>query len=493
MAAMKEYAAGIQTSDLRLVDLPAPVSEESEGDDAGLEIVVSAPAAAPAKPGAGVANAARPFAPPSGSADALALAPVETAVGATLDSPQRGPADVLGDSLAAPDTVVEVSETDAGDGSPASAPGAVDKFMTAATKEFEAGILDQPLWKRAVAQTAGDRTAATQAYLRARATALRVSKREKRQERQARRERAVSELSQPADGRAGAARGAAPSLRKGPRRKQVMWIGGALASLFVVALLVTVRSETGAAQQGAAQQIAVEQASAAKPQASAVGSVEAANDSSAAASPVPPQAAAAKPIEPIASENLAAKVQALRASANWNMVVLYAVEWARKQPENPDPWRALTEGYMKLHQYREALDAATRVTQISSEDALAWRNLGEINVALQQPVDAMAAFQEALARNDQDTASIVQIGLINTQLGRLPDARAAFDKALAQNARNVDALCGSQTVAQKEGRGKDAEELAHQISALDGRCRDANPGQSVRVAVGAKKTSPTSR
>jgi hypothetical protein len=469
---MKEYAAGFQTSDLRLVEASASSRPETE-DESG---------AAPAEGDAGAsdfalsqdATSVGTFAPQSGSA------PSGLAVAAESSPSDDAPPSA--DRVDESPTAEDVAQAD---------PGTADKFLTAATKEFDAGIVDQALWKWAIVQTGGDRTRATETYLRARATALRVSKRDKRQERSARRARAMSELGQPTESPAAPnapasePRPAARPRGAQPKHKQVLWIGGVLASLFVIAVLVTVRSGNGVAQQ-----------SGAKPPTSASAEQQApANATAAAVAPnVRPATAAAKPaIESIATENLAGKMETLKSAGNWNMVVLYAVEWARKQPENPQPWRELSAGYLKLHQYREALDATTRVTQLASDDAAAWRSLGEINVALQQPVEALAAFQEAVARNDRDSASIVQIGTINTQLGRLPDAQSAFAKALALNASDVDALCGSQTIAQKEGREKDADALARQISTLDGRCRDANPGQTVRVAVGTKKTAPASR
>jgi hypothetical protein len=56
---------------------------------------------------------------------------------------------------------------------------AVDKYLAAATAEFKRGDVDQPLWDRALAQAkGGDRGTAIGDYLRVRATALKVLKRE---------------------------------------------------------------------------------------------------------------------------------------------------------------------------------------------------------------------------------------------------------------------------------------------------------------------------
>jgi tetratricopeptide (TPR) repeat protein len=449
---MREYAAGIQSDDLRLVDEAASSRRSTapgdrvEAVDGGTKAVSSETESV---------RAAGTFAPPSGSTQGRAAAVVEK-----------------------PRADAHIASSDAD--SPEAAPAATDKFLLAAAKEYDAGIVDQPLWKRAVAQTGGDRTLATQTYLRARATALRVQKREKRQERFARRTRALNELGGPGD--APPARSAAQTQPTGaaarphssrPKGKQVMWIGGALASLFAVALLVTVRSESGAAAQ---QQVN------AKPPATATHATS--KSSGSAATP-----AEAQPARGAALEDLIGKIETLKAAGNWNVVVVYAGEWIRHEPNNPLAWRELSNGYVSLGQYRDALDAATRLVQLVPEDAAAWQSLGQIHVALQQPVDALAAFEQAVARNDHDGESIVQMGLVNTQLGRFSDARLAFARAFALNPQDVDALCGAASLAQKEGRSKDAEALTGQVAALDRRCRDATPGRTVRVAVGNNRAA----
>ena len=63
------------------------------------------------------------------------------------------------------------------DVAPIAAPS-TDRHQIAATTEFEKGEIDQPLWDRAFAQAKGDRKAAIAIYLPARATALRLLKRD---------------------------------------------------------------------------------------------------------------------------------------------------------------------------------------------------------------------------------------------------------------------------------------------------------------------------
>ena len=442
---MKEYAAGIQSSQLRLVD-EAP----AKSDDAGA-----------------------PGEPPSS---------LEVASSVTLE-PRNGSAETTPAIAPYKPAAPAESEPESASAGIEEQPGvhALDKFLNAATKEFEAGIVDQPLWKHAVAQSGDDRSLATRKYLRARATALRVEKREKREERRERRERALNGLGAPTEpGRptAPAAPGPSAPRRRGaaPTRVRVIAVGVALAVLFAIALLLVVRSGSDAVQRSASV------ASTAAP---------ASEEAKPAEPPVAPTAAA--DVREVDDKHVdwPAKLEKLKGDGNWNVVVLYAVEWTRAQPDNVFAWTELTAGYVKLRQYRDARDAATRAAHLAPDDAAAWARLGQINVALRQPIDALAAFEHAVARDDHDAASIVQVGTLTAQLGRFADARAAFAKALAIDPVNVEALCGAASLAQKEQRPKDAEAFMRQVAAQEARCRDPAEGESVRVAV-REKASPAS-
>ena len=76
-----------------------------------------------------------------------------------------------------------------------------DRFLAEAERELQEGYIDKALWGRAVVQAAGNEKLAAQAYVRFRAAALRVEKRNQRAVRLARRARAMSvangALSQP--------------------------------------------------------------------------------------------------------------------------------------------------------------------------------------------------------------------------------------------------------------------------------------------------------
>ena len=170
-----------------------------------------------------------------------------------------------------------------------------------------------------------------------------------------------------------------------------------------------------------------------------------------------------------ALEDFPRRMQALQAAGNWNVLVLYAVEWTRKQPENPVAWRELSAGYLKLRQFDDAFSAANKATQLAPTDAAVWRNLGQVNVAIDDLVAATAAFERASTLNDQDIVSLVQLGTLNMRFGRLQPAKAAFAKALALRPDDVDALCGNASIARQEGRTKDAEAINLQVK---GSCRD---------------------
>ena len=412
---MKEYAAGISSSEISLVDVPAT------------------------------------------SRGAVAVADAASSAGtATVSAPAAAP-------VSAP------------------AAASADRFLAKATKEHAAGNVDQPLWVRAVAQAGGDEALTTRLYLDSRATALRV---EKRQERAARHARVVEELSNAPDpgidAQAPEARNETTSTEPsqprrrspGPSRRRVILVAGVLASVVVTAGLVALLSDSDAAQQH----------NVAKPAPLNVSgrSIPSGKTASAATNTGGPVR------EDVSGEDFVGRVQALEKAGSWNLLVIHAAEWTRKQPSNAEAWKQLSEGYLKLRQFGEALDAATKAVQLSPENFLVWQNLGQVNLALQRPAEALVAFQRAAALNDRDVISLVQEGKLNAQLGRFPDARIAFAKALAVSPEDVQALCGAASIAQKEGRVKDADAMMRQVTSLDGRCRDSSGTESVRVVASGK-------
>lgn len=371
------------------------------------------------------------------------------------------------------------------DRAPASAATGADRFLIQAINEHAEGHIDRTLWERAVAQAGGDNARAKSIYVQSRATALRVTKRENKAVRYARVVEVLSNapepgfgLPVPGEGTATAETEAANAGRRIAKRnrRRVMVAAGFFGFLVVGAGLVLALSGS----EPVRQDIAANRA----PRFNAF----ARSTPSAQAIPVPTNTGVAAP-----GVDLVGQMRALKQEGNWNLVVLYAGEWTRKQPGNADAWKELSQGYIKLRQYGEAQDAATKAVQLAPDDFLQWQNLGQINLAIPAPVEALKAFHRAAVLNDHDVVSLVQAGLLNAQLGHLPEAGAAFAKALAVIPQDVQALCGAASVAQREGRVKDAQAITHQLTSLGERCNDLGGGASVRVAAGESprvKTTP---
>ncbi|HXX85835.1 MAG TPA: tetratricopeptide repeat protein [Casimicrobiaceae bacterium] len=356
----------------------------------------------------------------------------------------------------------------AADGSPA-----IDRFLAEAEREFQEGYIDQPLWARAVVKAAGDEKLAAQSYVRFRAAALRVEKRNQRAVRLARRARAMSvangTLSKPSSPKYGIT---------GLTRKQLAWLTGTLSFLIVAAGLIAFRSGSEAPQRT-----------------NAAGPVRSASE---AASATPAKATSTDASEAtIPRRDYAARVRELNEAGNWNVVVLYAAEWTRSQPNNPDAWKELSGGYLKLRQFSDAVEAATRAVEIAPKDAAMWRNLGQVNAAMDDAPAAIAAYEKAVEADPQDAASLVQVGVLNMQIGALSAAKVALAKALALAPGDADALCAAAFLAQREGRPRDAEATFLQVTSSGGKCRAPNAGETASVAppkpAKAKPSSATGR
>jgi len=332
-----------------------------------------------------------------------------------------------------------------------------DPFLEAAAHEYQTGKVDKALWARTQGIAGDDESIAIAAYLRARAVMLRE------EDRNARAARAEGSAGAPG-GREGpptASRGTpgpvtttrgsraqgsstrsgrepprAAAERRPPRprlTRNVIYLGAAAAGLSFVAVMLWVLAapkSTEQARQAITAAVKRPDASRAMPVAptGGAGSVAAADAS--------------------AGPSLAEKVQAMKQARNWNVLVLYANEWTRKEPANPAAWRELSMGYANLRQLDEAFDAATRAVSLAPADGEAWSVLGRVNVALE----------------------------------RWPDANAAFEKALAVRADDQDALCGAAAVARREGRARDAEALSRRMGA-DAVCTGYGETQSVAVSV----------
>ena len=394
-----------------------------------------------------------PPAPQSAVAGTLELSPVPAAPARA--AVPASPAPVAQPAAVAPGKPVPLQGRNTGE--------SYDPFMTEAREEFERGHVEQPLWVRSLAQAEGKVEAAKPAYLRARAIALRLERRSKRAESPSQRDHG-STARHPTDRRLAAP---APGTLD---RKRIALVAGVIAVLIagVVFLLVWPSGAPPAPATVA-------------PKAAPVAATRA-NDANAA----DPNKGAA-----MSTEDFAAKIQSFKDAGNWNVLVLYAVEWTRKEPSSAQAWKELGSGYLRMKQYDDALDATRKAVQLSPDDAQLWQNLGQINVALRQPAAALSAFEKASTLNEHDVTSRAQAGELNLELGHLPAARAAFASALAINPLDVGALCGSATVARKEGRTKDVEVFVRSVKSAGLECREPEaPASPPAVAASPPAKKP---
>ena len=309
-----------------------------------------------------------------------------------------------------------------------------DEFLIAAAKEYQDRQIDQALWRRAVDQCGGDTASVIPAYLRARATALKLLQKEDERSRKRadsagtaggasdRRMESEASLESVSKKIAGAPpRDARPGIKYAA--------AGAAMFAFIVAvawLIASPRENESVRLPGAAAVPAPSRSAPPTPRGSDQPVVRATTQDS---------------LEP----PLEVRIQELKKAGNWNILVLYAFEWTRKDPKNAAAWHELSVGYANLRQFGDALDAARKAVELAPEGSSLWSNLGRVNLAVQ----------------------------------RLPEAAIAFDRALALSPDDPDALCGAASVAQRQGRPNDAEALARRVQSADGGCPDASGAASV--------------
>ena len=312
-----------------------------------------------------------------------------------------------------------------------------DTWAVQAAREYAEGKIDQPLWDRALTQANGDETAAAAIYVRARAVALRLFERDRKR---------IASRSQAAV--SGEEDDAPPVRAASAIKADTVWSRYRYAIIAVAVALPLF---------GIAAYWALSRGGSTPPVTAAV--------TAKAAAPVVAHYEAPKAAPP----DFAKKVQDLRDAGNWNVLVLYAVEWTRKEPSNPAAWDNLRMGYIYLRQYDDALSAANKAVQLAPDDAKLWRHVGEVNLELDDPAAALAAFEQAAARNSFDLDSLHQVGLLNARLGRPQESKAAFDRAAAAVPGDAITTCLRTAVAQMPA-ARDAYSMSRQIRAIDNRC-----------------------
>ena len=337
------------------------------------------------------------------------------------------------------------------------------------------GHIDRALWTRAMDLAGGDKEAATPGYIKARATALKLKRRERVAEAAQRRTLAApSEAGDDGDDGNGGEFAVAkkrPGWMPASNSKLTLLLATGLGVAVVVLVWLFAFPSADAPASVAA--------SAPSPRPAAPARRDAV--------PTPEQTAAtARALD----DEFSARVQALREAGNWNVLVLQASEWTRRRPDNAKAWGQLSMGYARLKQRDDAYEAGKKAVQLAPEDPALWRNLGQVAQTLDSPDEAIAAYGQAIARNERDIESLTQIGALHAQQGRLPEARDAFDRALALIPEDTEALCGQAMIAQKQGRGRDAEAILQKLKASDRSCVDRNPPPAAPAATTAAGVAP---
>jgi len=394
---------------------------------------------------------------------ALALEPTEESVrGNGADDTAAG-----GAATSRPPEVAVSRETEA-------------MFLATATKEHESGWIDRPLWESVLAQSKGDESLAKSAYIRTRATILQLEKRGQATGAAAMRAGAARQSNpdpaaphagppQRAGADAGAARRRSPPSKLTPRTLAL-----AVAALLVVLVVGVWLMMRGDGADGVSQ-----------PGVPAVTGRP--TRPSAATRTAPPTPATVAPAVDANSasieEALPARIAKLRNVGNWNVMVLLASEWTRREPGNAQAWIQLSFGYAQLHQFGDAIEAATKATQLAQTDPAAWRNLGAVQLEADRRAEALPAFEQAATLDANDVQTLLRVGMLKAQLARLPEAKAAFDKVLAGNPDNVDAQCGLAFVARQQGLPKDADAITRNLQALGRQCQEWSAQGSVDTAV----------
>jgi len=370
----------------------------------------------------------------------LELMPIDesaTAEAPTPAAPEKPSAttDRLQDSVAATEAAL-----DAIDITPIGRPAlkltdtqSIDPFVAQALREYASEKVDNPTWERALAQVNGDVPAAETVYVRSRAAVLRAQDRLRREARQA----------------ALAAHDNDPPYVEPPPAWQRYKLAIVGAAVVIAAIVAGIYMTSGGDEPS--------------------GAVAAVTSRSAAKAPAPPaaNAVAVKPVQ--ASVAFDKKVQELRDAGNFNVMVLYATEWTRKEPDSAAAWDQLRAGYVHLRQYEDARSAARKAVQLSPDDARMWRNLANVNMDLDDPDGALAAYEQASARNSTDVDSLHAIALLNTRLGKPQEAKGALDRAAAASPGDPITTCLRSGIAQMTA-ARDAYTISRQVRAIDNRC-----------------------
>lgn len=338
----------------------------------------------------------------------------------------------------------------------------IDPHLAQATREHARGVVDPALWERAVSLASGDEAAAVGPYLRARATMLKLAQQRRTSVRPAQ-PRPNAPEPEPESLPSEASTRSVTGLRS-----RAMLLAGACGVVMALALATWMWLTPDAPPVAAAPVKTV-----AKPQA--------------------PATAPVANVPSNTSADFAAKIDELRNAGNWNVLVLHAAEWTRREPANAAAWAALGAGYAKLGQVDESFEAAKRAVALDGANPAHLRRLADTYVELDRPADALIHVEKLVALDERDVDALAQVGTLYLALGRLPDARNAFDRALSLDPSNRVSSCGAIEVARRQGRTKDAELSVRALKGSGYECGAAPVAQAVAVQVPARASLPAPR
>jgi tetratricopeptide (TPR) repeat protein len=111
-----------------------------------------------------------------------------------------------------------------------------------------------------------------------------------------------------------------------------------------------------------------------------------------------------------------------------------------KSPRDADILYFLGLSYAGKQMYREAIDALTKVTELSPTFAAAHFELGVCHQRLHDAPAALAAYEKGLAIDPSHADSAYNAGLILFDMNRIDDALARFEQGLASKPRDPDLL-----------------------------------------------------
>ncbi len=345
-----------------------------------------------------------------------------------------------------------------------------DKYLAAARVEYEIGNVDQLLWDRALTQTKGDREQAIDVYLRSRAVALRVLKKDLHLV-QSQSARATANES---DAGTEPVQTTRQQVRARAKYKMYGLTAIGLSCAGIIAFVV-LPGFFGGNDSSAKAPVAV--ASKAAPVLDAA-QIAAKN-------------AAEKQEQKAVAQELKLKIEQLRAAGNWHVLVPYLAEWTRLEPADPVGWNQLSVAYQQLEQYGDAFDAAAKAAELAPTEPSYWRDVGKLQLQLNHPDKSLLAFEKAASLDDKDAQSLVQAGVLYVQLARLQEATTALDKAQAIVPDNADVMCLKTLIARHQLAAKETLAVARQSRMVDGDCA-SSMDRIDQVAIAASNTESRS-